>query len=101
MQEVITAIQQKVDKKKVQSLCKKVLKKCSFNSQNDLWNLMDIAFWLYIFEYFDEAIQVCDLFNGMQFTGNYNLWSAAEGAFCLKARILRERGKTEERKKTC
>lgn len=99
MQEVITAIQQKVDKKKVQSLCKKVLKKCSFNSQNDLWNLMDIAFWLYIFEYFDEAIQVCDLFNDMQFTGNYNLWSAAEGAFCLKARILRERGKTEERKK--
>ena len=79
MQEIINDIQNRVDKKTVQSLCKKVLKKCSFNSQNDLGNLIDIAFWLYVFEYCDEAIQVCDLFNDMQFTGNYNLWSAAEG----------------------
>ena len=99
MQEVITAIQQKVNKKKVQSLCNKVLKKCSFNSQIDLVNLMDIAYWLYIYEFYDEAIQVCDLFNDMQFTGNYTLWSAADGAFCLKSRILRERGEIEESKK--
>ena len=99
MQEVITGIQQKVEKKAVQSLCKKVLKKCSFNSQSDLNNLEDIAYWLYVFEYYDEAIQVCDLFNEMQFTGNYSLWSAADGAFCLKSRILRERGELEESKK--
>ena len=99
MEEVIKGIQQKVDKKKVQSLCNKVLKKCSFNSQNDLCNLLDIAYWCYIFEYYDEAIQVCDLFNDMQFTGNYNLWSSADGALCLKSRILRERGEIEESKK--
>lgn len=57
MQEVITGIQQKVDKKTVQSLCKKVLKKCSFNSQNDLYNLVDIAYWLYIYEYLDYLKQ--------------------------------------------
>ena len=99
LQEVIESIEQKVDKKTVQSLCKKVLKKCSFNSQNDLFNLCDIAFWLYIYEYYDEAIEVCDLFNDMQFTGNYNLWSSADGAFCVKARILRERGEIAESKK--
>ena len=99
MQEIINDIQNRVDKKTVQSLCKKVLKKCSFNSQNDLGNLIDIAFWLYVYAYYDEAVQVCDLFNDMQFTGNYNLWSAAEGALCLKSRILRERGELEESKK--
>jgi hypothetical protein len=76
MQELISDIEQKVDKKTVRSLCNKVLKKCSFNSQKDLCNLIDIAYWLYIFEYYDEAVQVCDLFNDMQFTGDYSLWSA-------------------------
>lgn len=99
MQEVITSIQEKVEKKTVQSLCKKVLKKCSFNSQNDLGNLEDLAYWLYIYEYYEEAVAVCDLFNGMQFTGNYNLWSVADSAFCLKSRILRERGEHGESKK--
>lgn len=99
MQELISDIEQKVDKKTVRSLCNKVLKKFSFNSQKDLWNLIDIAYWLYIFEYYDEAIQVCDLFNDMQFTGDYNLWSAAEGALCLKSRIKRERGDIEESNK--
>lgn len=99
MQEVLTGIQQKVEKKRVQSLCKKVLKKFSFNSQNDLYNLEEIAYWLYIYDYYDEAIEVCDLFNDMQFTGNYNLWSAADGAFCLKSRILREREDIDESKK--
>ncbi len=36
MQATIEAIMNTVDKKKVQNLCKKILKKCSFGSKNDL-----------------------------------------------------------------
>ena len=36
MQEIIENIMGTVNKKKVQSLCKKILKKCSFKSKNDL-----------------------------------------------------------------
>ena len=78
MQNVITGILEKSDKKKVQSLCKKILKKCSFNSQSDLYNIVDLAYWLYIYGETDDSIQVCDLLKDLEFTGNYNLWSAAE-----------------------
>lgn len=61
--------------------------------------MRNLAYWLYIFEYYDEAVQVCDLFNDIQFTGNYSFWSVVDSALCLKARILRERGEMEENKK--
>lgn len=61
----------KVNRKKVQSLCKRTLKKCSFKSKNDLANVSDFATWLYIYGYYDEAIAVCDLLLNLQFTGNY------------------------------
>ena len=39
MEELIQQIQAKVNKKKVQSLCKKILKKLSFKSVRDLANV--------------------------------------------------------------
>jgi hypothetical protein len=97
MDELITRISNSVDKKNVQSCCKKILKKCSFKSDNDLSNVKQLAFWLYIYGYYDEAISVCDLLKDMEFTGNYRIWDNADNAMCLKARILREQGKLPER----
>mgnify|MGYP005949988755 FL=1 len=91
MQEIIENIMGTVNKKKVQSLCKKILKKCSFKSKNDLANVSDLATWLYIYEYYDEAIAVCDLLLDLEFTGNYSIWWHADYTACLKARILREK----------
>lgn len=97
MEELIQQIQAKVNKKKVQSLCKKILKKLSFKSVRDLANVNQLASWLYIYGYYDEAIAVCDILKDMEFTGNYDLWNRADYAMCLKARILRERGEMKER----
>lgn len=99
MQNVIQEIMDRVDKKCVQSNCKRILKKCSFNSSRDLVNVSDLAMWLYIYDYCDEAIKVCDILKDIKFSGNYTLWSHIDHALCLKARILRERGNTEERDK--
>lgn len=92
MQEVIERIMNSVEKKKVQSCCKMILKKCSFKSKNDLANVTNLATWLYIYGYYEEAIAVCDLLSEIVFTGNYDIWCQVEYALCLKARILREQG---------
>lgn len=99
MQEVIERIMNSVDRKKVQSCCKMILKKCSFKSKNDLANVTNLATWLYIYGYYEEAIGVCDLLREIEFAGNYSIWWEVEYALCLKARILREQGILKDREK--
>jgi len=48
MEETIKRIEESIDRKKVQSLCKKILKKCSFKSTGDLGNVTELASWLYV-----------------------------------------------------
>lgn len=97
MQELIERIMGTVEKKKVQGLCKKILKKCSFKSKVDLSNVISLALWLYVYECFDDAIAVCDLLTDLEFTGDYTLWDYTDYALCLKARIMREQGNFEGR----
>ena len=68
MQELLENIVNTVEKKKVQGLCKKIIKKFSVKSKTDL-----------------------------EFTGNYTLWDYTDNALCLKARILREQGELAKR----
>lgn len=96
MTELIQSIMDTVDKKKVQSLCKKVLKKCSFKSANDMHNLSDLADWLYVYGCYEEVIKVAEIIKDVQFSGNYTLWDHIDSIYCIKARILRERGDMQE-----
>lgn len=97
MQDIIEKIINKLDKKKVQSCCKKILKKCSFGSTRDLDNVTELATWLYIYGYYKEAIEVCEILKNVKFTGDYSIWWRVEYCYCLKARILREKGILEGR----
>ena len=97
MEETMKRIEASIDRKKVQSLCKKILKKCSFRSTADLSNITELASWLYVYGYNDEAIAVCDLLKDLEFTGNYSLRDKADYTMCLKARILREQGQLPQR----
>lgn len=97
MTELIEYIMETVNKKCVQSNCKRILKKCSFKSSKDLNDVTELALWLYIYGFYDESIRVCDLIKDVPFTGNYTLWDNVDVALCIKARILREQGKEESK----
>ncbi|MBP1046762.1 hypothetical protein I6N96_10840 [Enterococcus sp. BWM-S5] len=96
MNDLINHIIDTIDKKGVQRNCKKILKKCSFKSSKDLGNITELAVWLYVYEFYDQAISVCDLVKDVPFTGDYTLWGNIDSALCIKARILRLRGRNKD-----
>lgn len=99
MNEIIKNIQDTVNKKAVQSACKKILKKCNFKSAKDVGVLVELALWLYSYGYNEESILVCELVKDVEFNGNYSLWDCIDHLYCLKSRILREKGEVEESEK--
>lgn len=82
MTETIQNIMDTVDKKKVQSLCKKVLKKCSFNSGADIQNLCHLAYWLFVYGYVDEALSVCEITHDVEFPGK-GIWAVWDFIMCM------------------
>lgn len=92
MNEFIQNIIDTIDKKVIKSTCKQILKKCSMKSSRDVENVTKLALWLYMFDYYKKAVEVCDIFKDEDFAGNYTLWDKKDDAFCRQARILREQG---------
>nr|WP_294494982.1 DUF6707 family protein [uncultured Mediterraneibacter sp.] len=99
MNELIQNIMDAVNKKGIQSNCRKILKKCSMKSARDTGLITELAIWLYVYDYKREAVSVCDLLKNEKFDGNYTLWDNIDHTRCLKARILREQGDLNESKK--
>ena len=77
--------------KKIISLCKKLIKKCSFTSGADATNLCELAYWLYVVGDSEDALRVCELTNiDIPAKINYNVWG-------LEAHIYNENGKTADK----
>lgn len=80
--------------KKIQSCCKKLIKKCSFDSGADAENLCHLAFWLFVYEYEDEALLICELTHNVPFPGKgmWNVWDFIMFIWGLEVHILKKRG---------
>jgi hypothetical protein len=78
--------------KKVQSLCKKLSKKLSFKSGNDVENLCHLIYWLYILGNIEMAKECIKLTHETEFTQNYNIWTFIHFIWGLEIRILRQDG---------
>ena len=84
--------------KKIISLCKKLIKKCSFTSGADATNLCELAYWLYVVGDDDNALKVCELTNiNIPAKINYNVWDFILYIWGLEAHIYNEKGKTADK----
>ena len=84
--------------KKIISLCKKLIKKCSFTSGADATNLCELAYWLYVVGDDDNALKVCELTNiDIPAKINYNVWDFILYIWGLEAHIYNEKGKTADK----
>lgn len=85
--------------KKVVSRCKKLMKKSALTSGAAATTLAELAYWLYVYGYSDEALQVC-AFSHIEEPKpekvNYNVWDFILYVWGLEAYIYRRQGKDEK-----
>lgn len=77
MDNLFDYIKDKYGQKKIQSLCKKLIKKCSFNSGTDARNLTDLAYWLFVYGYYDDVHLIYEYTKQAKFPGKgiFSVWS--------------------------
>jgi len=87
-------------KKKVISLCKKLIKKCSFNSGADAENLCHLAYRLFTYGHINEVLNICKATHNASFPGKgaYRVWEFILSIWGLEVYLLKESGKDEEAK---
>lgn len=97
-QALFEKIQEEHKEKKIVSLCKKLIKKCSFNSGSDIENLCRLSYWLFVYGYHDDALSVCGITHEIEFPGKgiWNVWDFIMYMWGLEAHIFKLRNKTEQ-----
>lgn len=96
--ELFESIEARHTEKKIISLCKKLIKKCSFNSGADARNLCELAYWLYVYGYEDDVLLVCEITHDIEFPGKggFNVWDFILFMWGLEAHILKECAQIEK-----
>lgn len=96
-QELFESIQMGHKEKKVLSLSKKLVKKCSFNRGSDVENLCHLAYWLYVYGCEDEALKLCEITHEVEFPGKgvWNVWDRILLMWGLEVQIYKNRNMTE------
>jgi hypothetical protein len=89
---IFEKFKEKSQKKKVQSLCNKLIKKCSFGSGADCENLCHLSYWLYIYGEEELAMECVALTHDVSFKHDYAVWTFIHAMRGLEIRILRSRG---------
>lgn len=96
--DLFESIMNSCPKKKVVSLCKKLAKKCSFNSGNDAENLCHLAYRLFVYGHIEEALAICRYTHDVPFPGKgiYRVWDFILYIWGLEVFILKTQGKDED-----
>lgn len=102
MTEYVRNIMNTVDKRRIRKICEQIIKNEKLSKKRNeesflLTGLMcHLAMWLYIFGYNDEALTAVGFLGDRPCSDIFCKWNVFDLALCLKARILREQGRTEE-----
>lgn len=79
-------------------MCKKLIKKCSFNSGTDAENFCHLAYRLFVYGYIEEALAVCRYTHDVPFPGKgaFNVWTFILCLWGLEVFILKTQEKYKE-----
>lgn len=97
--ELFETIMEQCPQKKVISLCKKLIKKCSFKSGADCENLCHLAYWLYIYGQPALSMKCIQLTHNVPFDKNFNTWTFIHAMWGLEIRLLKQNGQNTEAQK--
>lgn len=85
------------DKKNVADLCKKLIKRCSFNSGSDAEMLCHLAYWCYIYGDEDSTLAISCYTHSIPFPGKaaFRVWTFILYIWGLECYIYQKNGRIE------
>ena len=88
----------KYKEKNIVKLCKKLSKSFALTRSKDMTNLYDLAFWLYIYDYKDEILNIYNLVNiDIPEKIDFNIWTWILSIWGLQAYIYESKGETNKK----
>ena len=82
----------KYKEKNIVKLCKKLSKSFALTRSKDMTNLYELAFWLYIYDYKDEILNIYNLEKI-----DFNIWTWILSIWGLQAYIYESKGETNKK----
>ena len=93
---ILVACPQKIFVKKV----KEIKKKYSFRNKDTMFSIRQLCYLLYIMDQEELALQVADLIDKLEYTGDMLIWMNVYGVITVESLIYAKRGENEK-VKTC
>lgn len=88
----------KYKEKNIVKLCKKLSKSFALTRSKDMTNLYELAFWLYIYDYKDEILNIYNLVNiDIPEKIDFNIWTWILSIWGLQAYIYESKGETNKK----
>ena len=88
----------KYKEKNIVKLCKKLSKSFALTRSKDMTNLYELAFWLYIYDYKDEILNIYNLVNiAIPEKIDFNIWTWILSIWGLQAYIYESKGETNKK----
>lgn len=88
----------KYKEKNIVKLCKKLSKSFALTRSKDMTNLYDLAFWLYIYDYKDEILNIYNLVNiDIPEKIDFNIWTWILSIWGLQAYIYESEGEISKK----
>lgn len=88
----------KYKEKNIVKLCKKLSKSFALTRSKDMTNLYDLAFWLYIYDYKDEILNIYNLVNiDIPEKIDFNIWTWILSIWGLQAYIYETEGEINKK----
>lgn len=88
----------KYKEKNIVKICKKLSKSFALTRSKDMTNLYELAFWLYIYDYKDEILNIYNLVNiDIPEKIDFNIWTWILSIWGLQAYIYESKGDTNKK----